>query len=191
MRTIFAGFLISLFSLATTSAAIVITGFGSTGESGASPFTVDTTNTNFGFTQTASEILINGSDSGSILAGTFTSVNITGQNTIQLTLKVTGTNPNSNFSVELFDPTFTLIRTYTGNFASFGSSFTQVTLKPSATNPTFTSIAGFQFTANGSGTAVNATLDTLTAVPEPSSYAFMILGLSVVSFMAKRKMGAA
>ncbi|MEO7931895.1 MAG: PEP-CTERM sorting domain-containing protein [Chthoniobacterales bacterium] len=170
----------------TSLQAIVITGFGSTGESGASAFTVDTNNTNFNTSgQTAFTLPATGTDSN-VLIGTFTPINITGNSTIQLTLAVSGTNPNSAFTVRLYSSDFSF-RTYSGFLSSFGSSQTTVVLTPGSGTITGNTVVAFGFFGGGSGNSLNLTFDTITAVPEPSSYVLMIIGAMVLSRIAFKR----
>ena len=169
--------LLGLAFFSQTARSVVITGFGSSPESGRSAFQIDTETTSFSTEQTSSATRIFGSESGNIFAGTFSAVDITGNEQIQLTALVTGANPNTNFTVELYNTNLDAIRTYRGNTEDFSSSNMTVTLVPQAGSASFTDIAGFQFTANGTTSSnLNMTFDTLSAVPEPSMYGLLMLG---------------
>jgi hypothetical protein len=168
--------------------AILITGFGSTAEAPASVFTVDGASSSFTtITQAALNTNVVGTDSGQIFAGTFATINIAGLNTIQLTGTMSGVNAESNFSVELFDPTLNFSRTYSGNLVGFGTvNPATVVLTFVSQTAAFNDIGGFQYTGNGAGAAVNFTFNSLEAIPEPSTYALLALGLGSLVFLRMR-----
>jgi len=168
--------------------AILITGFGSTAEAPASAFTVDGANSTFPtITQAAFNTNVVGNDLGQIFAGTFSSINIAGLNTIQLTGTMSGTNAASIFSVDLFNGAQNQTRTYSGNLSGFGTgSPATVVLTFVSETASFNDIAAFVFTGAGAGAAVNFTFDSLEAIPEPSTYALLALGLGSLVFFRKR-----
>jgi len=169
--------------------AILITGFGTTAEPPASAFTIDGATSNFTtITQTALNTNVVGTDTTQIFAGTFGTINIAGLNTIQLTATLTGTNAATNFSVDLFNAALSESRLYSGNLISFVSgSPTTVVLTFVSETASFNDIGAFQYTGNGTGSLpVNITFDSLEAIPEPSTYALLALGLGSLVFFRKR-----
>jgi len=179
---------ISLLGGNQSANAILITGFGSTAEAPASAFTIDVATSNFTtITQAAFNTNVVGNDNAQIFAGTFSSINIAGLNTIRLTGTMSGTNAASNFSVDLFNGALNQTRTYSGNLSGFGSGSpaTVVLTFVSETAP-FNDIAAFSFTGAGTGDAVNFTFDSLEAIPEPSTYALLALGLGSLVFFRMR-----
>ncbi|MDZ4789086.1 MAG: PEP-CTERM sorting domain-containing protein [Blastochloris sp.] len=170
--------------------AILITGFGSTAEAPASAFTIDNLTTNFTTTtQAALNTSVAGTDSTQIFAGTFATINIAGLNTIQLTGTLSDmTNAATNFSVDLFNAALTHSRTYSGNLNSFVlNSSTTVVLTFVSETLSFNDIGGFQYTGNGTASLpVNFTFDSLEAIPEPSTYALLALGLGSLVFLRMR-----
>jgi len=97
-------------------------------------------------------------------------------------MSVTGTNPNLAFSVSLFDSAFNLINTYSGSTAGITSTPSNAALTLNLPGSgILTSVNYVQFTWDGGGSAVNATVNKFvgTTVPEPSTYA--LLGMSALA----------
>jgi hypothetical protein len=145
--------------------------------------------TDFTTSQTASAFTISGPDNGSALVGSFTAVPVPTFATSKLVLVATvTTNPSSAFTVELADSNGNTA-VYTGNWSSFTTGV------PSTVDLTFASDSGFDgtataiaFSTGGSGSNLAASLDslTLTAIPEPSTYA-SIAGVAMLGFVAYRR----
>jgi len=174
--------------LAATSHAAEVTKFGSSG------FTIDTETTTFSANQTLTTLTFSGTDStSSILAGTFSLFDATGLNYINLVGSISGTNPNSGFTVELFNSTFNETKLYSGTFGAFGASSTTVQLSFVSQTASFTTIAGFQLTAAGSGDPINMTLSSLNAtaspVPEPGTTCLLALAVGSGIFLRLRRRG--
>lgn len=178
--------LLTTFSI---SNAIVITGFGNT-----SDFTVDPVFSTFPVINVnPTNVNVVGSDFGQSLAGTFTPIDISGFTLINLTGTLTGTNPNTTFTILLFNSGFDQTREYSGVTNSFSSSSSTYTLTFVSETSSFTDIAGFQFTGGGLGSPLNFTFDSLEAiaVPEPSTYTLIGMGLGgLVLFRRFRKVAA-
>jgi len=179
---------ISLLGANQSANAILITGFGSTAEAPASAFTIDAgTSTFTTITQVAFNTNVVGTDNAQIFAGSFSSINIAGLNTIQLTGTMSGTNAATNFSVDLFNGALTQSRTYSGNLGGFGTgSPATVVLTFVSETAAFNDIGGFVYTGAGTGDPVNFTFDSLEAIPEPSTYALLALGLGSLVFFRMR-----
>jgi hypothetical protein len=160
----------------STHAAVFITGFGT------SDFLIGF-NDFTSATPSANNVVISGNDSniffGSILPG---SVNITGNTSqLQLTGTFTGT-ATSGFDFELFDGDGDSLL-YHFNYVSYtvGVPMT-VTANLQSTTGTFDGlVASIGFSGSGLGSStVSFTLDNLVAgaIPEPSTYAMLALGIA-------------
>jgi len=153
--------------------AQLLTGFG-TGQftQTSSDFTTNT--------QSANDFNIIGNDLNSIY-GSFTPVAISA-NLAGLSLigSFSGT-ASGNFQIELFDSGGDS-RTYQTTWGAFNTlSFLS---QSGAFNGTAVSM-GLLTTGTGTGT-INLTMDSLTAIPEPSTYALLALGLGSLVFFRMR-----
>lgn len=183
--------LLSLFlvcAIASRAQVLTLTGFG-TGE-----FTVDTDFTQLtSYSQSATTLNIVGSDQTGAISGSFAQFDMTGyMGGIDLTASVSGTNPASNFNLVLVDAQGNQF-SFSGNWSSFGSSTSTVTLAPVISQNPFlpNQVIGMGFLFGGAGANFNITLDALTvgaaAVPEPSTYAQIALGLGALGLIAYRR----
>ena len=164
-----------IFAGAASAFAQSITGFG-TGD-----FTRDGSSTGT-FSQDANGITVTLADLGGQLVGSFAApASIVGNTSLlSLTATVT-TNPGTSFTLELIDNA-ALSQSYNGSWGSFttGSSSTATLTFGSATPGfNFANILGMTLSTAGGNpsNSVMVTLDQLTAVPEPSTYA-AIFGLA-------------
>ena len=107
----------------------------------------------------------------------------------QITMSVTGTNPDLPFSLTLYDTSFNSINEYQANTASAGLTLTGVPLDLSlAGNGNFADVQYVQFTWGGGGSAVNVTTSGLHGVPEPSTYALLgLAGLALAGYAVRRR----
>jgi hypothetical protein len=180
MKSLFAASLLSLMSLAASSygqASISLTTFGTSVEPDL--LTYD------GVTSTITGTEVSG---GILFPSSFTPVNLTlldnyNNNPANLRLNLTGLrqNPTSgNFGITLEGSVGKYVTTLF-DWASFTTSSTTVTaaINPSLADPGFAwnNIVGWTWDSGGSGGTINATFTslTVTAVPEPSTYALLAL----------------
>lgn len=164
----------TLLSVLPAAQAVVISSFGET------DFTVDYGTSTFASIITHPDnVEVSGTDFGESMAGTFVPVDISGLSRISLTGTVNGDNPDSAFTVLLFNSTFDQSREYSGNMSSFGSTSSSLLLSFVSESSSFTDVAGFQFIGGGSGSPLEFTFEELsaTAVPEPSVPALFALSL--------------
>lgn len=169
------------------AASVALTGFGSAEftDAGSSSFIQTSTTTQY-----------NGNDQTGTFLGTFSPVDIT-EFTASVTLTVTlsGTNPASNFVLQLWDGG-SEFRDYSGNWGSF-SLGVPTTVMLTATTPAIGSfntstVQGMQLLLGGSGNPLNVTFDNLTAnssaaVPEVSTYASLAGTAGLIFAMARRR----
>jgi hypothetical protein len=161
----------------------ILTGFG-TGQ-----FTLDTDNSILlSSSQSATALTISVNDQSGAFAGLFPApVNISGQsNSLVFTATVTGTNPASNFQLQLYDGNGFF--SFNGNWSSFvtGAS-TSVTLPASDSSSfDFANVQGFQLLFGGTGNVLNVTFDQLASIPEPTTFA-LVAGMSALGLCVARR----
>jgi hypothetical protein len=178
---------ILLASITPAVSQVSITGFGS------GQFTYDSNFSNTqSISQTASNFTVRMLDQGGSLFGSVPTVSIIGSTALLSLTAIVTENPGTSFTLELYDNS--QLATYTGNWANFttGASSTatlQFASAPAGFN--YANITGvFLNTGGASGPSVTATLDQLTAIPEPSTYA-AILGLVCIgAAIVKRRQRA-
>ncbi len=175
--------LLLFFSVFTAAHAVVLTNFSET------DFVVDSGSSSFStITVSPTTVSVEGTDSGESLAGTFDPVDITGLSYISLTGTLSGANPESIFSVYLFNSTFDQYRLYSGTTASFGELSSSLTLTFVQETAAFNDVAGFQFTTSGMGAPIVFTFQELSAsaTPEPSTWVLLIGGIAVAGIIRRR-----
>jgi hypothetical protein len=157
----------------------IITGFG-TGD-----FTV--TFSDFSTSQSASALTITGLDAGDSLYGNFSTVVIGAAPTLSL-LGTKTTTVSSNFQIEIFDASDNS-RLYQGSLASFvQNTETNVALTFLSESGVFNGTAvRLGFLTTGSGSNVGLTMNTLSAVPEPATWALLAGSLTTVMIFRRRR----
>jgi len=156
---------------------------------GTSTFTVEPSATTALYSQNASGIVFNGSYVlGNTLGGTFTLSDWSSPSLTEfgMVMSINGVNPNLPFAVEFYDGSFNVINKYEGFTVGAGSTPTYIPmtlLQPGTGN--LTQVAGIQFTWNGDG-AIDATVQSVAAVPEPSTYALLALGAALGGYVLRR-----
>lgn len=181
MKTTLTKSLLLLGSAVAAMAQTTLTGFG-TGE-----FTVDSGSTSVAYSQTAGSLSFTANDQTSTFAGTFSTVNLTGQLAgIHLTATVT-TNPASDFAVQLYDSSFQIF-TFSGNWSAFDTNSPKTIYLAADAGQTgpfdASSVLGLGLAFGGTGDALVISLDSVTtsAVPEPATSG-ILLGLSAVGLI--------
>ena len=174
MKKLFAAFSVSLIAWANIASADITVSLMGTGQF-SETFSTFTTNT-----QDATTFRVIGNDASAIYGDLPSTVDITG-NTFQLKLTATYAGTASSiFQIDLFD-TNGDDRLYQGSYTSFTQNVpTTVTLsffsQPGAFN---NNVVSFGLLGGGSNSgSVDLKMDTLLAVPEPSTYALMAVGLA-------------
>ena len=158
---------------------------------GSPTFTVDSGATTAAYSQTASGVVFNGAYAlGDTLGGTFTTQDWSAYTDFGIVMTLTGINPDLPFSVQFYDDTFQVINTYSGLTTGAGTSTLQPLTLAIAGTGVLSSVAGLQFTWDGGGT-INATVEKVAAIPEPSTYALLALGgLALGGYAMRRRQRA-
>jgi hypothetical protein len=165
----------------TAKSAVLVTGFG----------TGQFTSTSAGFTtetQTASTYQLIGTDFGMQSFGDLPSpVNIAGSTSFLILAASFSGTATGAFGIELYD-TMGNSRLYGANFSSYAPQNVFLPINFSFVSQTgaFNNLVQtLGFLTSGTGSTVNVTMDSLTATPEPTSTALMVVGL--VSLAARRR----
>lgn len=143
-------------------------------------FTVDGGATTAAYTQNASGVVFNGAYAlGDTLGGTFATQDWSdpAYTEFGVTMTLTGANPNLPFSVQFYDASFNVINTYGGTtvpLVAGSPTYTPLSLNIPGTG-NLSAVAGLQFTWDGGGT-INTTVESVAAVPEPSTYMLLAFG---------------
>jgi hypothetical protein len=126
---------------------------------------------------------------GDLVGGGFASQNWSSYSNSDfgMVLSASSTAVNLSFSVEFYDPSFAnVLNTYSGSVVSIGTSPTFVPLALSIPGTgILSSVGGVQVIWGGAGEAgQSVTVNSVAAVPEPSTYA--LLALAGLAFGAQR-----
>jgi hypothetical protein len=161
---------------------------------GSDTFTIEAGATTAAHSQTASGIVFNGSYAlGNTLGGTFVTQDWSSASFTEfgLVMTLTGANPNLPFAVDFYDASFDIINTYEGFTLGVGSSPTYVPLTLILPGTGILSaVSGIQFTWNGDG-AIDTTVQSVAAVPEPSTYVLLALaGVGLGGYVFRRRLRA-
>lgn len=185
-----AALLIALGALSTGLRAVLITNFGTPAA------TYDTIISNFPtWSQTATTLNVQGNTTH-MFGVLFSSVNISGYTSIQLTAQVNGTNPNVHIQLELYDSSFRSIffDSYTD---LYGPTPTTVTLvyNPGPSDPFFdpTDVIAFLYTGGGAGESLNMTFHDIsfTPIPEPGVVGAVALALGLLTLLVRHQLRSA
>lgn len=169
---------------------------------GTDDFSVDDGSTTAGYSQTASSLTFNsGFGLGATLGGLFnSSFDWSGVVDFAFTMSISGLDPQSGFTVEFYDssvltdPGTAVVAVYKGASSSAGSSPTLVDLTlDQVLNGNYNDVLGMQFTwdspaAGGSG---SVTVNSIDAVPEPTTWAMLLFGAALFGGLAFRRRLAA
>ena len=180
LKTVTLALALSAFAF-NASHALQITDFSDVG------FLVDETSSFSTISPNGTNIFVSGTDFLEALVGTFAPVDIAGFSDITLTGSVSGENPNSTFSIYLFNSAFDQYREYSGFTLDFGATSTTVFLTFVSETASFTDIAGFQFIGGGIGSPLSFTFESVDAIPEPSVYALSSMALAGAYLLRRRQ----
>jgi len=164
---------------------------------GSPTFTIDTGNASGLYSQSGTGVTYSPSVAlGDTLPGTFSALDWSSSPDLStsayLKISFSGANPNLPVSLELFDSTLTSSIKYQGTTdpTATGSAapYFKFTLTSGSIPSGFlSSVGGAQITWDGDGT-VNATLQAIATVPEPSTYALLALGgMALGGYVIRRR----
>jgi hypothetical protein len=149
------------------------------------------------YSQTSTALVLNGSFSlgsdslGGVFSSSYDWVSAPG---FGFTMSITGPNPSLAFFVELYDDVLGFISTYEGSTFGVGSTPSVVELDfvsfaPGRDQTDLSSVDGFQFTWSVGLTpsTINASIENITVVPEPSTWALLGLGVLVTGAAIVRR----
>jgi hypothetical protein len=177
----------SLFILGVSASAVTITTFGNV----SSPtFTSDSYTTFSSVTQSASSIDISGTDL-QVLSGTFNTVDLTSVWGNSLTLIGTaGTAPSTTFNITLYDAENDTAVFTGGAWSDLnGMGQTLLSLFSETANFDADTVYAMELATGGGGDSVvaNFTGLTLSAVPEPSTFAALAGLCALGAVMVRRR----
>jgi hypothetical protein len=187
-----------------TSALLALILAGSIGQAqfidlvslGSSGYLIDAGVTTAAYTQDASGTRFSPSVAlGDTLGGVFISSPLDWStygdlsSSIYLKIAFTGANPLLPISLQLFNPDFTLSNTYSGTTTPIGesASYFKLDLVGASTPAVLSGAGGAQITWDG-GATVNANVEAIATVPEPSTYALLALaGMAAGAYRLRRR----
>lgn len=139
--------------------------------------------------QTTTGISVNSTDAnGAQFGGLWNSPwNLASNSGLQINITGTAPSPGSLFTVTLFSPDLSSNKTFEGSFAESSVIGNNYSLSFQTESASFTSIGGLTFTAGGTGNGLNLSVNNLSVVPEPSTYALMAIGGLLLFYIARRR----
>lgn len=106
---------------------------------------------------------------------------------IFLKIVFTGANPNLPISLSIFDSTLTFANTYSGTTTTGDEDYYTLSLVGSYLPAVSLSAGGAQLTWDG-GSNLNASVQSIATVPEPSTYALLgLAGLALAGYTVRRR----
>jgi hypothetical protein len=106
-------------------------------------------------------------------------------------LTVTGANPNLPFTLTLFDSAIANFANFQGStFGATTDSYIALSLSGPVTPEVLAAlgaVGGAQFTFDGNSGSANVTVQSVAAVPEPSTYALLALGAVFGAFLLRHR----
>lgn len=185
-------FLLSVFAL-VLSFAFARAQFIDLVSLGSASYTIDPGVSIGSYTQDASGTRFSPSVSlGDTVGGTFGPLDWSSftdlSNSVYLKIAFTGANPLLPMTVQIFNSDFTLSNRYQGTTSpiSESPSYFKFDLVGASTPAVLANAGGVQITWDG-GSNVDANLQAVAAVPEPSAYALLAFGAAVLGGYALRR----
>jgi hypothetical protein len=185
--------LIALLSLGsaslTASAQTSLVNLGSTN------FIVDSDATTIAYSQSSTNLTLNSPITlGDTLGGVFSTAanwsayTNTNTYTFGLFMSAPGASPGIRFTVEFYNGAIDgIVNSYEGVASGLGTNPTFIALDLSLPGTgDLSSIGGLQFTWDGAGTGT-VVVDSVGVVPEPSTYALLLLGGASLWALKRRK----
>ena len=188
-RSIAFAILLAFSSISTSSAATDLVSLGT------SSFTVDTVFSTALFSQTSTTLSLNVPFSnGQVLAGDLISgapFNWSLQPGLALSLS-SSSSPGTTLFLEFQDALFNTLATFSVGTASVTSSPGTFNLSaaPGSSISSLTNVSALEFTWSGSGASPDTalTIHAIQSVPEPSTYALLVVsGLALGGYMIRRR----
>jgi hypothetical protein len=156
---------------------------------GSSALTVDGGSTTASYTHTGTGLAFTTVALGDTLGGFFNAAPLDWSSSasalgdsIYLQISFAGANPLLPISLEIYDASFSSFNFYQGTTTPISESpdYFKLDLAGSLTPSIFNNVGAIQFTWDGAGT-VNGEVQSIAAVPEPSTYALIALGCLVLA----------
>lgn len=153
-------------------------------------FSIDTSGLDtFGSTVDAVGVSFSGSDFGNTISGGWASAIDLSAWASQTAVVVSGSMtsaPTSNFSIQLYDTSFTTFDLSGGSWTNIQSAGSDELSLDSGAGFDWTNVQYIDINTGGLGDTVAGTLSSITVVPEPSTYA-LLAGFAAFLFVAIRR----
>jgi hypothetical protein len=175
-----------LLPIFNVSAQTTLADFGSLASN---PFTLDgDASVTWIPSQTTTGISISGTDTnGNQFGGSWaTPWTLASNSNLQLNISGSIPSPGSLFTVTLFNASFAETKIFQGSFAESGVVGNNYALSFQNQSNSFSSIGGFTLSSGGVGNNLNISVNNLSVVPEPSTYALLAIG-AVGLFLSFRR----